>query len=206
MEARMEARMADPIATVAGPPGVRPGVRPGVGHQAAPALVVTAPVSRRAGLRPDPPADAGPGVADRELSWLDYVERVLSQAEDRSWSLLERVRFLALACRHLDRSLQVRMAGIQAPAARLATIRATAARLRARQACVFADDLRPALAEAGTAVVDWDVLDEADQRVLLGVFEERVAPLLEARTIQAGRPLRPPPGLALNLVVRSAAR
>ena len=62
--------------------------------------------------------DSDPGRSDssflnRELSWLDFNERVLALAEDTKLPLLERVKFLAIFADNLDEFYQVRVATLR---------------------------------------------------------------------------------------------
>ena len=93
-------------------------------------------------------ADAGPGsspgadlpadrFSDRETSWLDFNERVLTLAEDEEVPLLERVRFAAIFARNLDEFFMVRVAALRRRvAAGISTPSATGATPRDRLASV----------------------------------------------------------------------
>ena len=49
---------------------------------------------------------------NRELSWLDFNDRVLQLAEDEHLPVIERVKFLAIFVTNLDEFFQVRVAGV----------------------------------------------------------------------------------------------
>ena len=49
---------------------------------------------------------------NRELSWLEFNNRVLDQAFSDSYPLLERIRFLSFVCSNLDQFYEIRVAGL----------------------------------------------------------------------------------------------
>ena len=69
--------------------------------------------------QPEAPAAPSPDLTDlslyfnRELSWLDFNDRVLQLAEDDSVPLLERLKFCAIYSSNLDEFFMVRVAGLQ---------------------------------------------------------------------------------------------
>src|SRR5438445_4582916 len=125
---------------------------------------------------------------NRELSWLDFNDRVLQLAEDERAPLLERVKFCAIYTTNLDEYYMVRVAGLHdqidagvenpgqdglTPTQTIALIRARAQELGRRLSGCFESKLRPALAEHGIAVVDVEELDD-DQRAELARHFRRV--------------------------------
>jgi polyphosphate kinase len=68
----------------------------------------------RAEAPPDAEADPTSLYLNRELSWLDFNDRVLQLAEDDRVPLLERVKFCAIYTTNLDEYYMVRVAGLRA--------------------------------------------------------------------------------------------
>lgn len=153
---------------------------------------------------------------NRELSWLDFNERVLALAEDRALPLLERLKFLAIFAGNLDEFYQVRVATLRrqqiaAPGLRSADGRDAATQLRLiaertsvlskRHAQVFTRDLKPRLATSGIRVLRWAQVPEEDRTVLNAYFVERVFPVLTPLAVDPGHPFPYISNLSLNLAV-----
>lgn len=154
---------------------------------------------------------------DRELSWLAFNQRVLELAEDETLPALERANFLAIFASNLDEFFMVRVAGLKrriltglavptnvgrAPADVLADISAEAHRLQLRHALAWTDTVRPVLAGAGIAVMDWDDLDADEQSGLTDYFQSHVFPVLMPLAVDPAHPFPYISGLSLNLAIR----
>src|SRR3977135_2794167 len=145
-----------------------------------------------------PAALPGPSIVpshyiNRELSQLDFDERVLAMAEDESLPLLERVRFLAILGENVDQFFQVRVAGLkeQVHAAlpqtspdgmttgeQLRAIHERAGSLLQRSTDLFMRQVAPALDQQGVSIVSVSHLDEGDHEFLAAEFLARIFPVL----------------------------
>ena len=153
---------------------------------------------------------------NRELSWLDFNQRVLEIAEQEDVPLLERVKFCAIYSSNLDEFFMVRVAGLWdqvdagidargpdglSPTEQIEAIRSRTLELDRRLNTCFFDQIRPELAEAGIRIASVEELDpalreEADRR-----FEQQVFPALTPLVIGLGRPIPYISNLSLSLAV-----
>src|SRR6202012_5888864 len=126
-----------------------------------------------------PDLQASQNFITRELSFLEFNQRVLAQAFDEAVPLLERLRFLCISSSNLDEFFEIRVAGIKqllelgsttigadglGLPEQLSAIHARAKELVRDQYACLNDVLLPALREAGIDVLDaedWDTQTRA---------------------------------------------
>jgi polyphosphate kinase len=155
-------------------------------------------------------------VLNRELSWLDFNDRVLAMAERTDVPLLERAKFLAIFAQNLDEFFQVRVSGLKdqvaagittagpdglRPTEQLALIRGRVEALTRHQADLFLGEVVPGLNDAGVRLSDWDGLDDDDRAYLVEVFEREIFPVLTPLAVDPGHPFPYISNLSLNLAV-----
>ena len=130
---------------------------------------------------------------NRELSWLEFNQRVLDQAIDERHPLLERLKFLAIVGSNLDEFFMVRVASLRkrqranlehvspdglTASQQLAMIRSRAATMLQDQAECWQHLLRPALADAGVVFLETDQYTDKIRSHLASYFMAEVFPLL----------------------------
>jgi len=153
---------------------------------------------------------------NRELSRLDFDERVLAMAEDPKLPILERVRFLAIFSQNLDDFFQVRVAGLKeqvlaavavaspdgmSPTEQLKAIRTRVEGLVDRQVGIYKREIVPGLAQAGIAIVRADDVSRKEITQLHSVFREQIFPVLTPLAVDPGHPFPYISHLSLNLAV-----
>jgi polyphosphate kinase len=151
---------------------------------------------------------------NRELSWLQFNDRVLQLVEDDTLPLMERVKFLAIFVTNLDDFFMIRVAGVHdqvearvdargpdglTPTTVLERIAGEVRRHDARHARQFAEVVRPALAEHGIRIVCCE--DSGAPEQIERVFEQQIFPVLTPLAIGPGRPFPYISNLSLSLFV-----
>src|SRR3954453_16137767 len=162
------------------------------------------------------PLDSTELYFNRELSWLDFNERVLELAGDEQMPLLERVKFLSIYCSNLDEFFMVRVAGHhdqgdagiegRGPDGLTAqqTIDCIAQRVReldGRHSHQWEAVVRPALAENGIRVVLCENCNAEELRAADRHFHDQIFPALTPLAVGPGRPFPYISNLSLSLAV-----
>jgi polyphosphate kinase len=168
-------------------------------------------------FQPDSQPDLPQGrFLDRELSWLEFNQRVLELAEDKSLPLLERVHFLSIFASNLDEFFMVRVASLKrriatgiavqsasglSPQEVLQRISDRTRDLQSRHAELFATEISQELRANGIDVVQWSTLSEPEHDALHEYFTNQVFPVLTPLAVDPAHPFPYISGLSLNLAV-----
>ncbi len=139
---------------------------------------------------------------NRELSWLQFNRRVLAEARNPNYPLLEQLRFLSISGNNLDEFVMVRVAGLAAQVRRqidevsidglsasrqLQDIHVAISALVEAQYEIFTD-LVAALDSAGVSLITSRKLAKAEAEFLSDYFERRVLPALTPQAIDPAHP------------------
>ena len=163
-----------------------------------------------------PPAVREIPLFNRELSWLEFNLRVLSEAEDPTVPLLERLKFSSITGSNLDEFLMVRVGSIRdliaakiterspdglTPKQQLKGIRERVRPLYERLYRSLNDAILPALREQGVRIERITDLTKVEQQTLRNEFERNIAPILTPLALDPGHPFPFLPNLTLTLAV-----
>ena len=153
---------------------------------------------------------------NRELSWLEFNQRVLDEALDATTPLLERLKFFCIASSNLDEFFEVRVAGLKEAIASDApersvdgltaaeTLAAVSRRVRKmvdQQYRCWREDLRPALAAKGIRFHPMRELKAADFAFVDKFYREQVRLVLTPLGIDPSHPFPQLLNKSLNLIV-----
>jgi polyphosphate kinase len=153
---------------------------------------------------------------NRELSWLEFNQRVLEEAEDPNNPLLERVKFLCIVSSNLDEFFEVRVAGLNqqrqsgisdagpdgmSPTDQLAAVSVRVRKMLDDQYGLWNEALVPALEDQNIFFLRYEELSSDEKNYYSNYFRTSVYPVLTPLAVD---PVHPFPQLlnkSLNVVV-----
>ena len=139
---------------------------------------------------------------NRELSWLTFNERVLAEARNEDYPLLERLRFLSISGSNFDEFMMIRVAGLagqvrsaverlsidgKTPTQELAAIGTRVRELESTQQATLSD-LQALLAEQGIHLAAEQPLDDEAERWLKDYFLGHILPVITPQAIDPAHP------------------
>jgi polyphosphate kinase len=153
---------------------------------------------------------------NRELSWLDFNNRVLAEAEELTNPILERAKFAAIFASNLDEFFMIRVAGVKrkiaagiavqgpdgrTPTQQLSAIRAATQEPLNRHARAITKEILPSLEADGVSVVPFAELSARQQENLARRFDDEIYPILTPQAVDRGRRFPHVSNRSLNLIV-----
>jgi len=154
---------------------------------------------------------------NRELSFLEFNQRVLEQCKDESLPVLERVRFLGISCSILDEFFEIRVSSLKQRMelgsleagpdalglqAQLDAIHTGAVKLVEEQYSLLNNVLTPAMEAAGIRFVNPENWTAQQARWLEDHFDKEVEPVLTPLALDPARPFPRIQNKSLNFIVQ----
>ncbi len=158
---------------------------------------------------------------NRELSFLDFNSRVLTQAHDESLPLLERIRFLGISCSNLDEFFEIRVAGLKqrlelgslAPGPDGMSVPEQLAAIHQRAQALVEDQYQllhqlvfPALAAQNIHFVNGRTMTTRQRDWLADYFAHEVEPVLTPLGLDPARPFPRIQNKSLNFIVHLSGK
>ncbi|MDB6063874.1 MAG: polyphosphate kinase 1 [Pedosphaera sp.] len=154
---------------------------------------------------------------NRELSWLEFNQRVLDEALDAKNPLLERVKFFCITSSNLDEFFEVRVAGLKqqmesevversvdglTATEAFRAINRRVRRMIEEQYHCWQKQLLPALAKSGIRFLNFNSLDAADLAWVEEYYRAQVRPVLTPLALDPAHPFPQLLNKSLNIIVR----
>lgn len=140
---------------------------------------------------------------NREISWLDFNNRVLEEAYDKCNLVMDRLKFLAITASNLDEFFMVRVAGIMdqinvgytkksldglTPKEQLIEISKLTQEMMARQYTCLSKSIVPELNQINIFLMDYEELNNEAKDFALHYFRQECYPVLTPQAIDNSRP------------------
>src|SRR6266508_3042167 len=140
---------------------------------------------------------------NREISWLAFNRRVLEEAADTTWPVLERLKFLSIFHSNLDEFFMIRVSGLHeqleaavtersadglSPTEQLKAISEIVRRDMELATRTLTEDVLPKLAEKGVRILTWDAIEPERRKELTSYFENVVFPVLTPLAFDPAHP------------------
>jgi polyphosphate kinase len=153
---------------------------------------------------------------NRELSWLEFNQRVLEEAQDPGGPLLERLKFLCIVASNLDEFFEVRVAGVKqqresnvsqrgpdgmSPTEQLAAISARVRKMVDDKYTIWSKDLVPALEQNNISFLSYEELTKEEKQYYAQYFEKSVYPVLTPLAVDPSHPFPHLLNKSLNVAV-----
>ena len=147
--------------------------------------------------------DQPDNFTNRELSWLEFNQRILGEARDRKNPLFERMKFLSITTSNLDEFFMVRIASLKdmvnagyqkkdiAGMTAQEQLRALNEKMQAfceKQYTTYNRALLPKLSEEGLEIISFSELSEKEMDFLEEYFHKNIYPVLTPMAIDSSRP------------------
>jgi polyphosphate kinase len=154
---------------------------------------------------------------NRELGWLQFNGRVLEEAEDPTYPILERLKFFSICGSNLDEFFMVRVSGLRRQLGRpvvkappdgmtpIEQLQAITSRMRPlleRYGACWTDLLLPVLRKAGIRILRFSELSDDQREHMRSGFEQEIFPVLTPLALDITHPFPFISNLSLNLVVQ----
>ena len=147
--------------------------------------------------------DQPDNFTNRELSWLEFNQRILGEARDRKNPLFERMKFLSITASNLDEFFMVRIASLKdmvnagyqkkdiAGMTAQEQLRVLNEKMQAfceKQYTTYNRALLPKLSEEGLEIISFSELSEKEMDFLEEYFHKNIYPVLTPMAIDSSRP------------------
>jgi polyphosphate kinase len=158
--------------------------------------------------------ESAPILFNRELSWLEFNQRVLEEALSDDLPVLERLKFLSIFSTNLDEFFMIRVSGLieqieedivelspdgMTPAQQLREIGERLRPMLKKQVTCLREKVMPALAEAGVTVEPYKNLSDKEKKRIDKYFLENLFPVLTPQAVDASHKFPYISNLSLNL-------